>query len=511
MKATANVVITTAVPEVSLTHNNEEIKFVISVFGKANFQAEHDVFNHINQYWSSLPEAKQQKIFDIYKDIRNGFDDILRNDELFEYLSDKVKDLIEQHDLNDIQYWLAFKSDTVIPQGFEADYSHSIDNNTSREKTYTKNDYSQLVSLSLLLRCMVPVWGQYVTHIRQETGTNFKEYFAFQLLNKSNIVACVPMTKLANYIEHIVGEDNFDPNNVLNGICSEDFGYWLKAMVCIRRLCLGDLRGSDPKANLITLIYKFIIQKIRNSDNDFANVVKEKTFDDRSPDGENKISTLERYKIKTTLSLGEVVELEKSVQDMYEVAYKLSSNVDINMLNRSMETSSALLGQRLLDPQINILRWLFKPVISPKGLLYLPKTTLVKAMAVAEVVLWARGHKYLALLVTSHAMVSNKEIIISPVDSKMRVPKEMSDMMDILYPYHRAVNDKKTGIRYVNPAVETIDTTTDNLTMFSWRPTADEALIKEVFGNTNRRLPIKPDIKIDISKFVIEFASHSWM
>jgi hypothetical protein len=511
VKATANVVLTTATPEVILTHGEERLTFTISVYGKANFQNEYDVFGYINQYWNSLPENKQQNIFNIYKDIQYGFDNVFDKTDLFDYLTDKVKDLIEAHDLNDIQYWVSIKSDTQIPPGFEESYAHSIDNNTSREKTYTKNDYSQLVSLSLLLRCMVPVWGEYISHIRQDAGTQFKEYFAFQLLNKSNVINSVPMTKLSSYIEHIVGADNFDANNVLNGICSEDYGYWLTALVCIRRLCLGDIRGLDPKAHLITLIYKFIIQKIRNTDNDFTNVVKEKTFDDRAPDGENKISTLERYKIKTNISLGDIVELEYSMKDIRDCASKLSSILDPNMLERSLYTSRELMQHRLLDPQVSLLRWVFKPVISPKGLMYLPKSMIVDALGALEAVLWARGHKYLAILVTSYPIISEKEMIISPVDSKMRVPKEMTDELDILYPYHRAVTDKKLGTRLVNLTAENIDTVTNNLTMFSWRPTADESMLREVFGNGNRKLPIKPDIKIDLTRLVLEIGSGSWI
>lgn len=512
MKATAHVISATATPTVRLEHKDESINFSISVFQKANFQKQFEVFDQINEFWAALPQAKQDEIFGIYKEIEFGFDNIYEKNELFDYLQGKVAGLIQEHDLDQIQNWVSFRSNIIIPESFEPDFEYSIDKNTSREKTYTRTDYSRLVALSVLLRCMVPVWGEYISNTRQESGTMYKEYNAFQLISHSNIMHSVPMDKLLEYIQHIVGEDSFDANNILNGICAEDFNFYLLALVCIRRLCIGDVRGVDPSVNLITFVYKFIIQRIRNTDNNYDQIVKEKTFDDRGQEGsDNKISTLERYKIKTNVSLGEIVELEYSLRNIIAAAEKLTINLDPGLLQRSIATSQDLLQQRLLDPQMTILRWVFKPVISPKGLVYLPKPMIVNAIGALEAVLWARGHKYLAVLSSSYAVMNEKELVISPVDSKMRVPVEMSEQLDKLYPFSRTTNSKKTGPKEVNLAAKSIDTVTENLGAFIWRPTAHESMLQEVFGNPNRKLPIKSDIKIDLTKLVLEIGSRNWL
>jgi hypothetical protein len=497
---------------VVLEHKGETVTFSISVFGRANFQYEYDVFDHINRYWASLPEQKQNQIFIIYKDIEYGFDNIHTKTELFDYLTNKVTELMAVNDLESVHNWITFSSGVQIPTTIDADYQPSVGDNKSREKTYLKSDYMQLVSLSVLMRCMIPIWGQYITNIRQESGNQFKEYYAFQLLNKSAVAKCAAMEKLRLYIEHNVGEDKQNPNNTISGISSEDFGYWLLAFISIRRLCLGDVRGLDPRFHLISFIFKTILQKVRNNDSNFENGVKFKNIEERSgPDSENKISALERYKIKTNISLGETVELEYSIRDMADAATKLSYKVDPQLLNRSLQSSQALMQQRLLDPQITLLRWVFKPVISPRGLMYLPKPIVVQALGVAEAVLWARGHKYLALLCSSYPVISDKEMVISPVDSKMRVPKELTDELDKVYPFTSATNSKKAGVKQVSLVARSIDTVSDNLTMFSWRSTADESMLQEVFGNTNRKIPIKPDIKLDLTRLVLEIGTRSWL
>jgi hypothetical protein len=512
MKAVEQNTVAAHTPEVKLFHRDETLTFSISVFGRKNFQNDLDVFEHINQYWESLDMKLQDQIFNTYKDISYAFDNIWGKNELTEFLSDKIQLLMSYHDLDAIQDWLVFRSNIIIPTSFEVDYSSSIDNNTSREKTYTRSDYVQLITLSLCLRTMIPIWGEHIASTRRDTGTTYKEFYSFQLLNKSDIVNSVPMEKLKIYIDHIVGNDKFNPNNTLKGISSEDFGYWLLSLVCIRRLCIGDIRGVDPKSNLITYVYKYIIQKVQNNDNNFENVVKEKRIDDKgSMESENKLSSLERYKIKTNISPGEIVELEFSLRDIHSAVRKLTCMADEELLERSLQTSSVLINERILDPQMILLRWVFKPVISPRGLMYLPLPMIVRALGALEAVLWARGHKYLALIATAHSVSSDKEMIVSPVDSKMRVSKEYSDELDRLYPYTKTSQSKKLGTKSINLAARSIDNVTDNLMMFSWKPTAHPSMVEEVLGSNIRRLPIKPDIKTDLTKLVIDLGNRNWL
>lgn len=511
MRAIANVMLANVTPEVKLEHKGETLLFSISVYGRDSFQKDYDVFDQINKFWADCTEEMQDIIFNLYKEISITFSDTWKKTELNEQLSEHVIKLMELHDLDTLQNWIIFKSDIIIPDRFAIEYEHSIDNNTSREKTYIRSDYVRLVTLSLAFRAMVPVWGEYISSTRQDSGTQFKEFYAFQLLNHSPLIHSLPVTKLKTYIENIVGADKYDPNINLNGISSEDFSFWLLSLVSIRRLCVGDIRGIEANTDLCTLIYKFIIQKIRNNDNNFENVIKEKKFDDKGPEGENKISTLERYKIKTNLSLGEVTELEYSLKDIRSAAQKLTSLLDPNILERSLQTCQELINYKLLDPQITLLRWVFKPVISPKGIMYLPDSMLITALGALEAVLWARGHKYLALLATSHSIVSDYDMVVSPVDSKKRVPEEMLAELDKIYPFKRTVVSKKAGVKYHNLTAKAIDDLADSLMMYSWRTTADESMIEEVFGSKSRKMPIKPDIKIDLTKLVIEIGSQSYI
>ena len=74
-------------------------------------------------------------------------------------------------------------SDTIhIPVRLEDTFVHSDERPMTRDKTYTKPDYVKLIGLTLALRPMIPIWGEFIERTHKETGTSFKEYYAYLLM-----------------------------------------------------------------------------------------------------------------------------------------------------------------------------------------------------------------------------------------------------------------------------------------------------------------------------------------
>lgn len=506
MKAVADVAMMAVNgQQMSIEHGGISVSFTLSMFKRDSFSLENETFLHINGYWESLPIELQDSIFNIYASIAEDFDSLMSKNALKDALTSKVTALMNLHTLESIEHWVRYNSDIIIPSTFDEKYVENIDKNTTEDKTYTRSDYIKLVSLSIALRVMVPIWGSYIKTIRGDAGNQFKELQAFMLLKNCDINRSDPMIKLYNYINAQIGKDNFNANNTLNFICREDFPHWLLSLVCVKRLCIGDIRSKDPRANLTTLIYNFIIQRIRYSDNDFANMVKSKSAEDFGPDGENKISNLERFKVTTNISLGQIVEMEYSVKDIYKVAQRLCIDIDLDILERSLMTSAMLSKVRLLDPQMTLLRWVFSPAVMPRGLSYLPLDRTVAALGALEAILWCSGHKYLAILSTSYALLDDDVHRVSQVASKMRTPEELTNELRKYFPYTqtlRGMGGTETEIYLVE---ESINTLANDLSKFTWRATCHESMIAEVFHEKHtRRIPILPDIKNKLTKLVIE-------
>lgn len=500
-------------PKAEIIHKDEVILFSVSIFGRLNFKKDFGVFDQINKYLLDLPEGIQDKIFKIYKDISDSYLEL--GLDVTEFSTDKVKELYDLVSHDSVEQWLAFKGDLIIPHYINEDYVASVDFNTTREKTYTKKDYKDLMSLSFCFRLMIPIWGEYIANTRKEKGTHFKEFYAFHLLNKTRFEGSLVIVKLSKYIDSIIGNENaLRPGDILKWVSSEDFNYWMLSVVCIKKLSICDIRGVDPDFNPIAYLYKYISHKSEDNDNNFENLYKEKKFDKEENSPEGKLSILEVYKIKSNISPGEKVELEFCLKDMFNVTKKLVSYVDVDLYNESMQSSAQLIKYPISLPQIMLLSWVFKPVISPKGIVYLDKKTIVNSLGALEVVLWSRNYKYLALLATSYSRVISDEdsMSVTPIDSKIRINEELSNKLHVFYPYTRPKSTKKNNLS-INQGEkflidETIDRLTEELTIHTWVPTANKRKIDIANEGNVGRIIIKPDIKTHIAELLLELGSR---
>ena len=50
--------------------------------------------------------------------------------------------------------------------------------------------------------------------------------------------------------------------------------------------------------------------------------------------------------------------------DIYIAAKKICPDIDINLLENAINSSSVLLGKKIQPPQITLVQWVFKPYIS---------------------------------------------------------------------------------------------------------------------------------------------------
>lgn len=503
--------ITLDVSKVIVSHGGETIDFSVSTFSKATF-SKIDIFEQINLYWQTLPEQHQKEIFDIYKQISDDFIDVTigSNQSLSSILSNRVKQLIDLHDLSNIEKWLVVDYQLKVPDNCTNEYVESIETNTSRDKTYTYKDYTKLMSLSVLLRAMIPIWGEYIYLVGKEFGTGHKIFQAFRLLFKSNIMECQAMSKLATYVRITSSSDKDKLYSILEGISSEDFDIVLLGLVVIRRLCIADIKNLKESINPITFIYMYITSKIK-SDEDGSGIMDKKLPEGREFGGtDEKISSIEIYRIKGDISPGDEAQLEFSVRDSYSIALKLCSIMDKDFLNKSIQTSRVLIDKVLTKPQINILKWVFYPVISTKGIDYLSKETIVRLIGILEAVLWFRGFNYLAVLSSSYS--SRGEIMrVSPMDKISRLNGALIEEINKPYPFTKIKPSRKNEPVVENYCIKAVENTSGDFIGNNWVPTARSELLEQIQGASPKILPIKSDIKNEVARLVIEIGNRSWI
>lgn len=497
-----------------LEHNDEIIHWNVGLFDKMSYNdngPDFDMFDHINSYWQSLPVPEQDKIFDVYKRIKDTFESVWDADVLTKDLYSLVSELYQYHELQTLRHWIDFHSNIIIPNDLHEEYIDSHDNPGTRERTYLKEDYKWLVTLSVALRIIIPVWGEFISRTRRTTGTVFKEYYAYKLLSQTNLIKSEPMERLRIYVERSLPMDKSKSAAILGGISSTDFPIWVLALVLVRRLSVGDVRGIDNKSTLITFIYKFIRQKVATHDNSFVGLVKDKPLDGQGQESETNLSRLEGYKIKQELPAGDIAIIEYYMQDTESIVRRICPDIDINLLYQSNETIAELATQQIWTPQIVITQWVLKKVVPPKGLLYLNKLMVLRAMAAAQALLWHKQHYVLAALVGAVEHTNFDELQLGGTDSRARIPKELQEELGKYYLYFRKPSGKQKVIKSVNPAIEAIDSVASMLSEHPWRLTIPQDWLEKVTNNKNSRLfTIPHNIKIVLANLVLEIAKKEF-
>jgi len=495
-------------PEVVVEHRGERIAFSASVFTRNAF-TKYDVFEYINKYWSKMPLAAQDKIWFIYSEIGRGFDQIFGADELFQFLNTQIKALIPFHDLRALQSSLSRDPTVVIPESVKPEFIHDPESNNTREKTYVHSEYMELAAVSLFMRCLVPIWGEYINATRAQSGVDYKEQQALQLLTGTGIMESDAIKKLLVYINDNTKEKHNNPEKILKGVSSEDMNFLLLALVCVRRLCVADLRGTDPSAHIVSKTFNFVYQRMFNPSKT-DNPVKEKPFGDtNNSTDQNKHSILESYRKRTELSLSDVVSIQHGWRDVYLAADRLAPSLlqaNAAMLEETLATTAASAHERIGDPQLVIASWVFKTVHVPGSIYYLKNQDAWRALGAAEASLWDWGFHYLALLVSAHQIVGNEEIHVSPIDSKSQIPQELREEIYQHYPYVWS-NLRRTGTQTsqeVHGVLYAIDKVVDDLVANAWRITAAPWKIEQALGSPRRKLPIPSTIKIELAKLILE-------
>lgn len=490
-------------------HNGEKLTFNIGCYDRKLFE-EYDVFEHINQYWSLCTPQKQDQIFQCYKGFEEAFDAGHDRDPLADALIEQVKKIQLLHPLDEMEYFLQVRArNFFIPDVFEKEYKESTDRPGSREQTYIIDDYSKLVSLIMCLRPLIPIWGEYISRTRQDSGTLFKEYYAYKLLYGSQLAECKGIEKLIVYIQRTLVNEKQTTAAIIKGISTEDFPIWILSLVLVRKLCVADIRGMDPKNTIITLLYRFIAMKIKGTENSFNTTIKEKQFNESTSDDSN-LSRLESYKLRHELTPGDIVILEYSLRDPYDVAKRLAPTISEQLVYDSLHGCQKLFEIDITDMHLTLLQWVFKPVISPRGIMYLSKSTIIQCLGVCQAVLIHRGHYALAGLSAATYNKGDGSITITGVDSRARIPKEMIEKINQIYPFDRRAGSKNK-VRTQNQVMVAIDKFSDSVAKHSWTLTAPETYWPLMnAGHNSRRFAIPHEMKVLIAMLIIEIGTRSW-
>lgn len=496
-----------------MTHNGATIAWDISVIDKTSFSGKFDIFEELNRYWGKQSATKQDKIFDVYRRIKEAFGSVWSYDELIMTLYKLVAELMELHSLADVEHYVSFYSNIRIPADLGETFKESYETSRTRERTYLKSDYQKLVVMTLALRCMIPVWGEFISRTEDELGTTYKEYYATRLLMMSSIVHSEPWEKLRVFVEQSLPNDKSLISAIMGGISREDFPFWVMSLVVVRRLSVGDLRGinleSSSEAPLVSFIHSYIINRVKGHDANFIGGVKERMIEGQGQDSENNLSKLEGYKIKQEIPAGDISIIRHQFLNPYDLAKKISPEINLALVDVSLQSVKALEHEQVWKPQVVLAQWVLRKAIPPRGMMQMKKNIILEALAITQAVLWHHNHKELAGLATAIVQPSRNVMSLIGTGQRHRIPKELVEELNALYPFSRRSGKQlRTGKPQNSTAVTSVEMLEKMFSEHEWRLTLPAQWIPELTGNNDQRYPIPADIKIKLAQLALAVAKR---
>ena len=480
-------------------HKGQKIEWNASEYEKGNSKTAETVFRHINEFFASLPEEKQDGIWNCYVDIKETFDSVFDAKRLHTFLTEIITKLYTHISLEQMSLWINFKSDILIPIGIK----DACDITDPPDRTYVKKDYADLILLSLALRPIVPIWSEYNSRVKSLIGNHFKEYQSLALLMNTELFHHTSMEKLRVYVEAtsaVITDTAGDGNSIaaiIGGLGTTELPDWLLALSVVRRVAIADLDANSETGTIIANVYKYVSNSIKSLDKRFKGTIKNK--ETSKGDDEDNASVIEGYKVKQEQSDGDLVTLSVFTDRIEDITQRLQPDLDPIMLNDCLYSIQQLNDLDVHQHQITLTQWVIHPIIPARGVPYLNKQALLKVMAISQAVLWHRGFNDLAKLITARPVEFEEDVILGGFEARSLIPKELMDELIRLYPYFPKLQNKQQGDRKSNPASKAIDIITKDLVREQWMLTGPQAL---TLGE--KRLITPADIKAQLAKFIID-------
>jgi hypothetical protein len=498
---------------VVFSHNENTIEIQLPWLTKASVPISHhdrgiiDLFLEINQYWAHLPFVTQGKIFDIYDRLAEAlgekgdlFDGILGqkiNPVLIENL---VNELYEYHKLEDLMTWLKLHSNVHLPTGMKNEYIPENEGNTTREKTYLRDEYHYLIALSLSLRTLLPVWGPFIQSTRRIFGSELKEYEAYKLIRNTGYYSNHGMRRLHAYVESKIPDDYNINGTIMYGIPSEDYPEYLTAGVVLRRLCVVKLNNPENDAMIARWIHS-TIQNYVNTTGRATNIAPDvgdkKSEPNNGGNEENKTSAAESYNMHGNIPSGEVVAIRNEFLDadgklsfdyFKHNCKRICPDITDSVIHDSFQCGLKMGEDPVLESRYMIARLVLRDIIPPEAMDHNLLLTSQCALAIAQACLWHRGFKDLALLMTA-GIFSEGEVL-----KRTHIQKEQKLRLAELTKYAPEVDGKVAAVCLINAAAEELEG-------YKWRIRAPSSWYESMgYGKT---INTTKDIRVQLADLAI--------
>lgn len=446
------------VVKLETTHKGKSLYWDLMGFNRSDIIKYPDEFKYINDYLASLRPNVQDDIFGKMQAVSDVFEGFGNFDMKQKNLARAVTDLYAVIDEEDLEEWIKYKSDIPHATNLRSNYS---EHDKDPAKTYLKHEYAGLIKLTIAMRFMTGIWGEYISHYHKKLGTDFKEYTAFRLLENTWVYKCDEIHRLRRYAEAWIKQENKGDATIMGGISSFEQPTYVLAHIVVRKVATGSLDKELDNGGIVVNIYRGLCSVLNDLAGKFSALSDKSSHIKNSNSGSDQSnwSLVELYKITEPMSSGDKVIIKKFINNTKVLAKQVDNTVPMGLIDKCVKNARGLKEYVIQEHAVVLSQWTLRSHVPARVFYELTRDELLRLMGLTQALLWHWEFHDLALLVTAEidrtTLVTGQSTRV-----KKRVRNDPMDELNEVYPYHKP---NKIKPRDNNPAHAAITMFKDNL------------------------------------------------
>jgi len=467
-----------------------------SVFVILNGYLEYKGKEYIDGLYDRLVECKNLIILNISRDDV----DVLPNK--------VIHNVLDYMDLQDVIEYIKTSKYVKIPPKFPEEYdtTRDLDEKGSREQTYTRNDYIELIALITILKATTGPLGNFAT-IKEEVigGTDYKEMILFNFYRTHPLFKSDPFVKifqsLIKLVERLLKNSEGTAIKIIErNLTTDIFPFYVTGKVVIQKLLLNNETEDSELRNTVTKIYTFASDQLNLKEN--GSKTKIKYFKNEDTDTGDAESVFESGRSNSDVNSGFIEEFKNVSRNVPKLVHDLGITTKLQEVNeiikvfKSLETTLDLLP---VEENIYIASIIHKHIMDPRAFVYLEGETFIH-LALSFIWLYENGYENLALMLTTTSI--STDVFKLNFSLRNKLDSEIRDGLIEAFPYQKdsVINGQEKEVNYIDDSITILSKKLMGYNLFS---IFSEDLLERYFDTRNREVAIREDIKNELAHMIL--------
>mgnify|MGYP000553041355 CR=1 FL=1 len=489
---------------VVLEHGGDTLIFSVSAYKKTDHMKLSDPYRDLNKFFQQQSAARQQMIFDVYREASVIFGDINNPDVLGTRLKALIELLYTYLSYDEISNYVK-RAPLSIPTDIKTQHDPS---DKQPDRTFIVSDYWELVKVALALRAAIPLFSRYMDVSMRITGVHFKERETSLLIQDTWIMSSPAHEKLSKFTAILAPASALPATAVFGGISKGEFPNWLMATILVRRVAIGEIDSSLDRGSVVANVWQYVRSISTGFNPKFGGPIGDSARTNDYTSEDNSLFT--RSRVRQELPATEAVAVEVALSDAYASGVQIDPEFTIEDLRPFQSTLTDFKPGTISDFHVAICAWVFYQIV-PDTLVMavrqpdlLPKTMITLARAL----LWKWGHHELSLLMSAPiTMPSMDDAFAYEIpSSRTRIPAEIVEGVMKEVPYSRK---KAKTQRDGNYAFSAINAVKDLMPSGIWQVKVPTGFPKPEYVDSTGNMSTPPDMIRLLSELFLDISHRS--